>query len=190
MTVLAIARKNNKVCIAADTQIEVSGNLVSSEMNRQHDKIFKFRDTWFAYTGASHSSLMLKHALEEYGSDLSFSGSSNIYTSLLALHQILKDHFYAMPNTGDSNQPVEDMHLNYLLANPSGIYQIFGDRYVGDIATFWATGSGAKHALGAMHASYPLYDEPADIVRKGIEAACQFDAYCGLPMTLYDCDLE
>ncbi len=190
MTVLAIARKNNKVCIGADTLIDISGNQVTAEMNKQPDKIFKYKDTWFAYTGSTQSSIMLQHALEEYGDDLSFDGQSNIYKSLLALHKIQKEHFFAMVHNSDSNQAVEDMHLNFLLANPSGIYQIFGDRYVGDIATFWASGSGAKHALGAMHATYDMFDDPVDIVKKGVEAGCKFDSYCGLPMTIYECELN
>lgn len=189
MTVLVIVRKGNKVCIAADSVIDINGNLVGANMNQRSDKIFKFKDTYFAYTGASQSSIMLRHALEEYGQHLSFSGWSAIYKSFLEIHKILKTHYYAKTDNANSNQPVEDSHLNFLLANSSGIYQVLGDRFVGDIATYWAAGSGAKHALGAMHACYDAFDNPADIATKGVAAACEFDHYCALPMTLYECEL-
>ncbi len=189
MTVLVIVRKNNKVCIAADTTIDLNGNIVSAEILTQSDKIFKYGDSYFAYTGATQSSLMLKHALEEHGSELSFSGQSNIYKSLLKLHDILKQHYFAKTDNSDSNQPVEDTHINFLIANPSGIFQILGDRFVGEISTFWSAGSGARFALGAMHGCYEDLDDPSEIAGKGIRAACQFDHYCGLPMTQYECDL-
>lgn len=190
MTVLAIARKNNKVCIAADTTIDMNGNLVSAEVLTQSDKIFKFNDTYFAYTGSTQSSIMLQHALEKYGTDLSFSGRSDIYKSLLKLHSLLKEHYFTKTGNSNSNQAVEDMHINFLLANPTGIYQILGDRFVGEISTFWAAGSGAKLALGAMHTCYDNFDDPSEIVKRGVLAACEFDHYCGLPMTLYECELS
>ncbi len=190
MTVLTIVRKNNKVCIAADTTIDLNGNVVSDEILTTSDKIFKHGDTYFAYTGATQSSIMLKHALEEHGEDLSFSGQSNIYKSLLVLHKELKEHYFTKTDNSSNNQAVEDMHINFLLANPSGIYQILGDRFVGEISKYWAAGSGAKLALGAMHACYETLDKPTDIATTGINAACQFDRYCGLPMTMYECTLK
>lgn len=189
MTVLVIVRKGKKACIAADTLIDINGNLVSANINQRNDKVFQFKDNYFAYTGASQSSIMLKHALEEHGQHLSFSGWSEIYKSFLEIHQILKNHYFAKTENSDANQPVEDSHLNFLLANPSGIYQILGDRFVGEISTFWAAGSGAKHALGAMHACYDNLENPVDIATKAIEAACEFDHYSGLPLTCYECEL-
>ncbi|MEE9351164.1 MAG: hypothetical protein V3U78_02795 [Thiotrichaceae bacterium] len=190
MTVLSIVRKNDKVCIAADTILNLNGNTVSADINRHSDKIFKFHDTYFAYTGSTQSSIMLKHALEEHGHDLSFSGQSNIYKSLLLLHAILKENYFTKTDNSNTNQPVEDMHINFLLANPSGIYQVLGDRFVGEISKYWAAGSGAKLALGAMHSCYDSLDDPNEIATKGIHAACQFDHHCGLPMTIYECELD
>jgi len=190
MTVLCIARKNNKVCIAADTTITINGNLASADINQNNDKIFKYKDNYFAYTGPTQSHFMLQHALENHGDTLSFSGQANIYNSLLTLHKILKDHYFAMTKTSNNSQPVEDVHINFLLANPSGIYQILGDRYVGEMATYWSAGSGAKYALGAMSACYDTFDDPADIATAGVKAGCQFDHYCDLPMTLYECDIK
>ena len=190
MTVLTIVRKNNKVCIAADTTICLNNNLVSADMNQRNDKIFKFKDTYFAYTGNTQSSIMVKHALDKHGQNLSFSGFTNIYESLMSLHQILKDHYFSKTDNANANQPVEDTHINFLIANPSGIYQLLGDRFVGEIATYWAAGSGAKHALGAMHATYDSLQDPSEIAIKGIHAGCQFDNYCGLPLTIYECELE
>lgn len=189
MTVLVAVRKNGKICLAADTLIDINGNLVGPNINRRSDKVFKFKDTYFAYTGSSQSSIMLQHALEEHGHELTFDGWSNIYKSLLQIHKVLKTHYFAKTETSNANQPVESSHLNFLLANSSGVYQILGDRFVGDIGTYWAAGSGAKHALGAMHACYNMFDSAAEIAAKGIEAACEFDHYCALPMTMYECEL-
>ncbi len=189
MTVLVVIKKDNQICIGADTTITINGNTASADIIQNHEKIFKFKDTWFAYTGPSHSSMMLQHALEEHGDELSFNNKSEVYKSLLEIHQILKKHFFLKPENSNNNQSVEDSHLNFLLANSSGIYQILGDRFVGEIASYWAAGSGAKYALGAMHSLYSSSDDAKTIAEKAIASACSFDSYCGLPMTTHVCEI-
>ena len=45
---------------------------------------------------------------------------------------------------------------------------------------YWAIGSGEDYALGAMHYSNRwLTDNTCDLAAVGIEAACEFHAYCG-----------
>lgn len=190
MTAIVVVKKNNKVCIAADTAVSVNGVTETASINKHHDKIFQYKDNYFAYAGNAHSYMMVKLAIEQFGDNWKFNNIDNIYKSLLELHRTLKDHFFAKTDTADQNQSVEDSHLNYLLANPSGIYQFYGDRYVGEISTYWSCGSGSRLALGAMDALYDISDDPVAIAKAGIHAACKFDQFCELPLTHYCCELE
>ena len=190
MTVLTVVRKNNKVVIAADTASSYGSTLKDSEYKANHDKIIRFKNTWFALTGFSMGKIMLQHALDDHGKDLSFEGLSDIYRSTLKLHKVFKDEYYLMTKNGGNSQPVESMQLHMLIANSSGIYEVTGDRNVSEIGKFWAAGSGSRFAIGAMHASYDRFKDPAKIATTGIEAACRFDAHCVLPMTIHQCQLK
>lgn len=190
MTVLTVVRKNNKVVIAADTVVHSGSTIKDVDSKINHDKIIYHNETWFAYSGASMSALMLKDALQQYGDDLDFHGLPNIYRSSLILHKILKDHYFLLTDDGSNGQAVQDSQLYLLIANSSGIYEITGDRNVTEFPYFWSAGSGSRFALGAMFTCYEQYDNPEDIAKKGVEAACKYDSFCGLPMTLYQCDLD
>ncbi|CAA6808497.1 MAG: Unknown protein [uncultured Thiotrichaceae bacterium] len=189
MTAIVVVKKNNKVCIAADTAVTVNGVIENASINTHHDKIFQYKDNYFAYTGNAHSYMMVKLALEQHGDSWEFNSIDNIYKSLLELHRTLKEHFFTKTDTADQNQSVEDSHLSYLLANPSGIYQFYGDRYVGEINTYWSCGSGSRLALGAMDALYEISEDPVTIAKAGIQAACKFDQHCELPLTQYSCEV-
>lgn len=191
MTVIVVVKKNNKVVIAADTTTTLYGStLIDAEYKENSDKIVHFKDTWFALTGFSMGKLMLNHALQDHGDDLTFNGLSEIYRSTLKLHETFKKEYYLMTKNGGNNQPVESMQLHMLIANASGIYEVTGDRNVNELSKFWAAGSGALTALGAMHASYDRYKNPEKIATIGVETACHFNAYCQLPMTLHQCQLN
>ena len=190
MTVLAVVRKNNKVVIAADTATSYGSTLKDAEYKTNHDKIIRFKNTWFALTGFSMGKIMLKHALEDHGKDLSFDGLSDIYRSTLKLHKVFKDEYYLMTKNGGNAQPVESMQLHMLIANSSGIYEVTGDRNVSEVDRFWSAGSGSHFAIGAMHASYDRFKDPMKIATAGIEAACRFNAHCRLPMTSHQCQLK
>ena len=190
MTVLTAVKKNNKIVIAADTLVHSGTLLKDVNSKANHDKITHYNGTWFAYTGASMSALMLQDALHEHGADLNFYGLKNIYRSSLKLHKILKDNYFLITGDGSNKQSVQDTQLHLLMANSSGIYEMTGDRNITEIPQFWSTGSGSRFALGAMYICFDDYDDPVEIAKKGIEAACKYDCYCGLPLTMYECEVE
>ncbi|EDY86665.1 20S proteasome, A/B subunit [gamma proteobacterium HTCC5015] len=56
-------------------------------------------------------------------------------------------------------------------------------RDVTEFERFWAVGSGAEFALGAMHALYERLDDAEAIARAGVEAGAEFNTASGLPVT-------
>lgn len=63
-------------------------------------------------------------------------------------------------------------------------------REVTECNRFWAEGSGRSVALGAMHATYNLYDDAEQIAMAGVHAASDFDKSTGLPAQVCTVDLR
>jgi ATP-dependent protease HslVU (ClpYQ) peptidase subunit len=72
-----------------------------------------------------------------------------------------------------------------LIVNRSGIFGLYSLREVDQYSRFWAVGSGAEFALGAMKVAYELFDDAQAVARVGIEAGACFDSSSALPMTSY-----
>lgn len=79
--------------------------------------------------------------------------------------------------------------MHVLIANPHGIFGVYGLRSVDKYNKYWAFGSGTDYALGALHCSYDRFDSAEEIAEAAIGAAAQFDNATGLPMTLYSIEL-
>jgi ATP-dependent protease HslVU (ClpYQ) peptidase subunit len=73
--------------------------------------------------------------------------------------------------------------------NRSGIFGLYSLREVDQYTRFWAVGSGAEFALGAMHVAWDLLDDAEAIARAGVEAGACFDNASSLPMTSYSVEL-
>jgi ATP-dependent protease HslVU (ClpYQ) peptidase subunit len=70
-----------------------------------------------------------------------------------------------------------------LIAHPAGIFGVYALREVYEYRRFWAIGSGAEYALGAMYALYDEADSAAAVARAGVAAGAEFDTGSGLPMS-------
>jgi len=74
--------------------------------------------------------------------------------------------------------------------NPGGIFGLYSLREVDQYTRFWAIGSGAEFALGAMQVAYDQLDDAQAIARAGIEAGACFDNSSALPMSSYSLELS
>ena len=105
----------------------------------------------------------------------------SIFESLKQVHPILKEEYYL--NSKDEDQDdYETSRIDALLMTPKGIFGIYSMREVDEYTRFWAVGSGADFALGAMHAVYDQLDSAEQIAQVGIEAGAKFDNASSLPM--------
>ena len=81
------------------------------------------------------------------------------------------------PQTRDT--PFGDLDSTFIVANASGIYKISHDMDVCRFRQYFAIGSGAEYALGALHVLYETHDDAAEIARTAVHTTCQFDVHCG-----------
>lgn len=189
MSTLVVVRKGLKAVIASDSQFGQGSTKVSAHHQINNRKIFQIEDAYIGFTGWSALMAVFGHLSEHSPESFRFGSRSQIFQTFLSLHQKLKDDYFLDTKEKD-DQPVESSQWDCLIAAPSGIYQVQSYREVMEYRDYWADGSGTEYALGAMQATYHLYDEPEKIAQAGIEAACEFDKSSGLPMRIFTVDLN
>lgn len=184
MSVVVVVKKDKEIVIAADT-LTTKYNYIrmKSTHKANSSKIVNYKDSWIGSVGSAMAKQMFLQSLKSSKKELSLHGIDNIYRTLLKVHQILKKEHYIFPQNKAGS--VESSQITLLIANSSGIFGVESNRYVIDYSKFWANGSGGNFALGAMEQAYDTHSA-SEIARIGIEAACEFDKYCELPMNLYN----
>ncbi len=189
MSIIVVVKKAGKAVIAADTQHNFgSTNLIASYISKM-SKIFRFKDSFIGIVGAPAHDNVLQHLFEKHQSKVSLSSREEIFETYLKVHPILKDEYF-LNTDEEENKEYESSQIDGLIANSNGIFGIYSLREVYEFDKFWAIGSGMEYALGAMYATYELFDEPEQIAEIAVKAACEFDDGCGLPLMLHSVILD
>ncbi len=184
MSTIVVVTKNKMNCIAADSMTSFGDMLLSAPYDVHHDKIQTFGTTRIGIVGSSAHTLVVESAMKNDKLKPDFSSRETIFTTLIRLHKILKDEYYLTPKDAEDD-PYESTHIDAVLATPKGIFGIYSLREVYEYKRFWAVGSGAPYALGAMQS---IYDDPQksckDIARAGVEAGAEFDSASAQPFSV------
>lgn len=181
MSTIVAVKKGKKVTIASDTLTTFGRLKLSSDYEANQSKIIKYKGSYISFSGFAAHDLALREILESKKTN--FNNKNNIFKSFLKIHSILKKEYFLIP-TDDEDDAYESSRFDALIANKYGIFYFGELREVHEIEKFWAIGSGADFAIGAM---YPVYDELTKsdkIAEIGINAGCEFDKNSNLP---YDC---
>jgi ATP-dependent protease HslVU (ClpYQ) peptidase subunit len=181
MTTLAVVKKNGVAAIAADTLTKWGTGKESADYVVNHGKLIRVGDNWLAVTGYTTFILILKDYFSRPDVPADFSAVAPLFRTWQALHGALKEQYFLLPGE-DKDDDLESSQMDVLIANPHGIFGVAEHRSVQEFSKFYAYGSGGDLAMGAMHA---LYDSPlsaAEIARKAVEAAAEFDDRTGLPV--------
>lgn len=188
MSTIVAVRKGNTVCIAADSLTSFGDTRQSSTYEKSFDKIHGFSNNFIGIVGSAAHHIVMQSLLSSE-TELAFNNRMAIFESFRAMHPILKDKYFLNPKDDDED-PYESSRIDALLINPQGIFGIYSLREVFEYSRFWAIGSGAEFALGAMHAVYERLPEAEQIARAGIEAGAEFNVATALPMSCYSLAIE
>ena len=184
MSTVVVVRKDDTACIAADSLTTFGEQKQPPHYDRHSDKIQAVGDGAIAIVGSAAHSLVIDSVLRENRIRLDLRDRAAIFESLRALHGELKERYFLNPRDEDSDKdPYESSRIDALIANPHGIFGIYALREVYEYSRFWAVGSGADFALGAMYAAYDAADSAEAVARVGIEAGAEFDVGSGMPFT-------
>jgi len=189
MSTIVAVRKGNKAVIASDSLYTQGSLKVSPNIKVNHHKIYAVKDAYVGFTGWSAMSIIFESIAEKYPKKLDFRSRKHVFQTFLFLHKKLKEEYFVETKERD-DQPVESSQWDCVILTPSSIFSVQSYREVMECRRYWAEGSGIRFALGAMHATYDLYDDPEKIALAGIEAASEFDDASALPAQIYTLDVR
>jgi len=170
-------------CMAADTLTTFGDIRLGSQLDQHHNKIQTFGKTYMGIVGSAAHTLVCERALNDKELKADFTSREASFDTLVRLHPILKERYYLNPKDAEDD-PYETSQIDAVFMNKSGIFAFYSLREVYEFTSFWAVGSGACYAMGAMHAVYNKYKTAKDIARAGAEAGAEFDTSSQLPLTI------
>lgn len=182
MTTLAVVRKNGYAAIAADTMTKWGSGKETAGYVANHTKLVKVGGTWLGITGNTTFKTILADYFARPKAYARFDSPLEIFRTWQKLHAVLKDDYFL--NAGHADDDViESTRFDSLIANANGIFGVVAHRTVQEFSKFYAFGSGADLAMGAMYAVYGDRRRSAeDVARLAVEAAAEFNDSTGLPV--------
>lgn len=185
MSTAVVVRKQGIGCIAADALTTFGDQKQSPVYDRHSDKLQSVGDGAMSIVGSAAHALVLESVLRERRVRFDLRDRLHIFESFRSLHSELKDQYFLNPKEGGEGEqdPYESSRIDAVLANPQGIFGVYALREVYEYSRFWAIGSGAEYALGAMYAVYDQLESAEAIAEVGVHAGAEFDTGSGLPMT-------
>ncbi len=183
MSTIVVARKNGTACIAADSLTTFGEIRLGHELDPNHSKIQTFGDTHIGIVGSAAHTLVAERAFNDADVKADFSTRDTTFDTLLRLHPVLKERYFLNPKESEED-PYEASQMDAVFVNPNGIFALYSLREVYEYTRFWAVGSGATYALGAMHAVWDRYESAEQIARAGAEAGAAFDTASQMPLNV------
>jgi len=194
MSTVVVVKKAGKVCIAADSLTSFGDLKLNSVYDAAHDKILRFDENYLGIVGSAAHQLVLESVFaskkivdKKIGID--FSSRLSIFESFRALHPVLKEKYFLNAKDEDDD-PYESTQIDALIANPFGIFGVHSLREVTEYKKFWAIGSGAEYALGAMFAVYDKAGSAQEVAHAGVAAGAEFNNASSMPLSSYEVDLQ
>lgn len=189
MSTIVAVIKSKTVCIAADSLTSFGETKQAAEYVTDSEKIIKFSgNNYIGIVGSAAHHLVMQNLLSQHADKIDFSSRFSIFDSMKQLHPILKEEYF-LNSKEEDHDSYESSRVDALIINPHGIFGLYSLREVDQYNRFWAVGSGAGFALGAMRVAYDIYDNAEAIAAAGIEAGASFDIGTALPMSSYSLEL-
>jgi len=194
MSTVVVAKKAGKVCIAADSLTSFGDLKLNSHYDAAHDKILLHNENYIGIVGSAAHQLVLESVFAskkvvERKIIIDLSSRLAIFETFLALHPVLKEKYF-LNSKDEEHDPYESTQIDALIANPFGIFGVHSLREVTEYNKFWAIGSGAEYALGAMFAVYDKAETAEEIAYIGVAAGAEFNNASELPLSSYLVDLQ
>jgi len=183
MSVAAAVSKGGHVVLATDSQTDFGSERVPPE-NLTAPKYLKVGDAYLAATGWALYSNILEDLLPGRRTP-PLDSEKNVFSFFNEFWRVLHDRYsFVKDQAGDSDSPFGSLDSHFLVVAPTGIYSVSSDLSVLRIERYFAIGSGAEVAMGAMHALYGGDEDAEAIARRSVEAAVAHNIHCGLPVHL------
>jgi ATP-dependent protease HslVU (ClpYQ) peptidase subunit len=184
MSTIVVVRKETAACIACDTLANIGAMKQKAHYCASPGKIFAFQDAFIGTVGyAVHNAVLLSY-FSRHAEQVNLSTPADIFETWRQMHKTLRDEYHMNPRS-DSDDAYQTTRMTALMANPHGIFGVTPARDVESYPRFWAIGSGASYALGAMFTLYERVSDVEEIARAGVAAGAEFDEASELPIVAH-----
>ena len=178
MSIAVAVRIADEIVLATDSKRTFGGGAVP-ENNLRDVKLRKVGSSYLATTGWGVYTNILDDYLKTTRGVNLLDGPS-IFTFFRKFWQALHDRYaFVNDQCSETDTPFGDLDASFLVVSPKGIYSVACDMSVTASDHYYAVGSGAPYALGALHALHRPDADVRDVARKAVAAASDLDIYCG-----------
>ena len=157
-------------------------------------KFFQYGECLMAMAGLSTFQDYIQSVLRNYEKDYrdDFSNADEkvlVDINTLLRELVLKKYNFDMKEFSEKK---EENGSRLMLLNKNGIFLLHMEGSVGKVGDYWAEGSGAGIALGALHALNGMDYNTKSIAEDALKAAAAHDCYTGEGIEIqeleYDCE--
>jgi ATP-dependent protease HslVU (ClpYQ) peptidase subunit len=179
MSIALAIEKNGELIVAADTLTSFGHTKVPPVLHAA-DKVRRVGANLLATTGWGLYENILDDVIARR-KNLKLGSREQIFEFFLRLWNDLHKKYSFVNDQIDEKEagPFGNLDSTFIIAGRSGIYYVGPDMSVTQVKHYFAIGSGAQFALGALHALHGSKLGAEEIARRAVESAIAFDTYCG-----------
>jgi ATP-dependent protease HslVU (ClpYQ) peptidase subunit len=178
MSIAVAVRTTDQIVLATDSKRTFGGGAVPVD-NLRDVKIRRVGGAYIATTGWG----VYTNILEDYlrgARQPRLVDSASIFTFFRNFWKALHQRYaFVNDQCSETDSPFGDLDASFLVVAASGIFYVACDMSVTEFDQYYAVGSGAGYALGAMHALYGGKNSAELVARRAVAAATALDIYCG-----------
>ncbi len=185
MSVIIAVTRNGRTVMCADTLTTFGDSQKVPAENLATLKIRRLGSSIVGAAGWAVYDCIVRDYLGERVPELETEGQ--IFAFFMDLWRVMHDKYSFVNDQAQSkDSPFGDLDSSFILANRNGIFKVSPDMDVSRFGQFFAIGSGAEYAMGAVHALYATVESAEELARRGVATASQFDVFCGGEPTLLE----
>ena len=179
MSIALAIEKNGELLVAADTLTSFGHTKVPPALHAAV-KVRRVGASLLATTGWGVYENLLDDVLARR-KNVRLGSRGQIFEFFLRLWSDLHKKYSFVNDQIDEKEagPFGNLDSTFLIAGRAGIFYVGPDMSVTRVKHYFAIGSGAQFALGALSALYDSKLDAEAMARRAIEAAIAFDTYCG-----------
>ncbi len=179
MSIALAIEKNGELIVAADTLTSFGHTKVPPVLHAA-DKVRRVGASFLATTGWGLYENILDDVIARRKS-IKLGSREQIFDFFLRLWNDLHKKYSFVNDQIDEKEsgPFGNLDSTFLVAGRAGIFYVGPDMSVTKVKHYFAIGSGAPFALGALHALHDSKLGAEAIARRAVESAIAFDTYCG-----------
>jgi len=184
MSIALAVCKNNKIVLATDS-LTTFGSLKVDAPNFVTTKVMKHSGSLIAGTGWSKYDdilddyLAAKNNVKLDSPGVIFNFFHDLWTEMHKSYSFVNDQ------SDDKETPFGSLDSSFLVVNSAGIFHISSNMSITKFEQYIAIGSGQDYALGVLFALYSTHTSVQAIARKAVQAAINFDIYCGGKVNIF-----